>query len=85
MNIDAVETVGRNLQQKYSSTIEQLMGEMEAMVNETSSSWVGPDAEKFRSWWPQKRSALKAISADLHGFGQSALNNASAQRTASGG
>ena len=85
MNVDAVEGVGRKLQTHYSTTIEQLMGEMDSMVNETSSSWVGPDAEKFRSWWPEKRSALKAIAGDLHGFGQAALNNVSEQRNASGG
>jgi uncharacterized protein YukE len=84
MNIGDVENVGRKLQNHYSNTIEQLMSEMESMVNSTSSSWVGPDAEKFRSWWPEKRAALKAIAGDLHGFGQAALNNVQEQRNASG-
>lgn len=84
MNIEQVEQVGNKLQQRYSTQIEQLMGEMETMVSGTSSSWIGPDAEKFRGWWPEKRSALKAIAADLHGFGQAALNNAQEQRSASG-
>ena len=84
MNIEAVEGVGRNLQQKYSPNIEQLMREMESMVSSTSSTWIGPDAERFRSWWPEKRSALQAIATDLHGFGQAALNNVNEQRNASG-
>lgn len=84
MNIEAVEEVGRKLQNHYSATIDQFINEIEGMVNSTSGTWMGADADRFRSWWPEKRSALKAISSDLHGFGQSALNNASEQRAASG-
>ncbi len=79
MNVDEVRALGVKLQNHYSATIEQLMNEMNGLVDQTSSSWVGPDAENFRSWWPEKKAALQAIATDLHGFGQSAINNATEQ------
>jgi len=84
MDPEAVRQLGNRLQQTYSPEIENLMRQMEQMVNNTSSTWVGPDAERFRGWWPEKRAALQAIANDLHGFGQAALNNVSEQEGASG-
>ena len=85
MNVGAVEDLGHKLQNTYAAQINQFMSQIEHLVNNTSNTWVGKDANDFRSWWPAKRNALKAIATDLNGFGQSALNNASEQRTASGG
>lgn len=85
MNVGEVEALGHKLQKTYAAQIDQFMTQIETLVNNTNGTWVGKDANDFRSWWPAKRSALKAIATDLHGFGQSALNNASEQRTASGG
>ena len=84
MNVNDVEDLGHKLQNNYSAQITQCMTQIEQLVNNTNNTWVGKDANDFRSWWPAKRSALKAIAADLHGFGQSALNNASEQKSASG-
>ena len=84
MDIGAVRNMGQRLQNQHSESIKSLMTEIEGMVNDTSATWVGPDAEKFRGWWPEKRRALMAIADDLHGFGQSALNNATEQENTSG-
>jgi uncharacterized protein YukE len=84
MNIGEVRSLGGRLQSHYAESIRGLMREMEQLVNNTSTMWVGPDAEAFRSWWPEKRAALTAIAEDLHGFGQSALNNANEQESVSG-
>lgn len=84
MNVADVRNLGFRLQRHYAESIRGLMREIEGMVNGTTSTWVGPDADAFRSWWPEKRAALNMIAEDLHGFGQSAINNASDQETASG-
>ena len=84
MNVDQVRTLGNKLQSHYASNIDQFITEIDNQVNDTTNSWVGKDGNDFRSWWPAKRSALKAIRDDLHGFGQSALNNASEQEAVSG-
>ena len=84
MNIEAVRALGNKLQQDYASRIDAVITELNNAVSDTSSTWIGPDAEAFRSWWPAKKSALQAIREDLFGFGQSALNNASEQENASG-
>lgn len=79
MNIAEVKNLGTKLQRQHAEAINQLTKEIESLVSATSSTWVGPDGERFRSWWPEKRAALNAIANDLHGFGQSALNNAREQ------
>ena len=83
MNIEAVRALGNKLQQDYASRIDSIISELNSAVNATSSTWIGPDAENFRSWWPDKKNHLQAIREDLFGFGQSALNNASEQESAS--
>jgi len=84
MNIAEIEAFGNRLQQHFAAQLNGIADEIEMVVGQTSGSWVGPDAEKFRSWWPAKRSTLRATADDVHGFGQSALNNASQQRDTSG-
>lgn len=79
MNIGEVRNLGNKLQRQHAEAINSLAKEIESLVNQTSSTWVGPDAERFRSWWPEKRATLNAIAQDLHGYGQSALNNAQEQ------
>lgn len=84
MNPEAVRALGNKLQQHYSTEIDAMMRQIQQLVQETTSTWVGPDAEQFRGWWPEKAAHLKAISEDLFGFGQSALNNVSEQEGVSG-
>ncbi len=82
MNPDEVDRLGGDLQ-RIASDIAAKIKEIESKIG--STSWVGPDARKFKDeWWPGHRSSLKKIQSDLHGFGQSAKNNASEQRQVSG-
>ena len=83
MNVDEVRNLGARLK-ATSNEINQMINMLNGGVSNTS--WVGPDASKFKNeWWPQHRQHLQAMVRDLDGFGQSALNNASAQEQASGG
>lgn len=84
MSLDEIQDLGTRLQRAYAESVRQVATEIDRQVSSSPAAWVGPDAERFRSWWPEKRARLMAIADDLHGFGQSALNNVSEQRQASG-
>lgn len=84
MDIAQIEALGNKLQSDFSQRIAAIANDLERLVGDTSAAWLGSDGDAFRSWWPTKRSRLAAIAEDLHGFGQSALNNVSEQRQASG-
>lgn len=48
------------------------------------STWVGPDADRFKhEWWPAARAALNQAAEGLQGLAQSALNNVTEQQQAS--
>jgi hypothetical protein len=82
MNPDEVESLGRTLKMR-ANELNQLVSQLNGLVHNTG--WNGPDASNFKGpWWDGHRSHLTKIAQDLDGFGQSALNNASAQRQASG-
>lgn len=77
MNVEEVRALGYQLQQQ-AQHIQELITQLEGAV--TNANWVGPDAMTFKgSWWPEHRNMLRAAAEQLHGFGQSALNNASEQ------
>lgn len=81
MNIEEVRALGQFLQQKKGE-IEGIINQIEAKVS--SAGWEGPDAQRFKGdWWPKHKGNLQQMGEELHGFGQSALNNASAQEQAS--
>jgi hypothetical protein len=81
MDLAAVEELGRFLQLK-AGEIRTLSGDVESTLNRTA--WIGDDGGVFRqTLWPAHRTRLASIADDIHGFGQSALNNASEQREAS--
>jgi len=81
MNVEEVRQLGQHLQASK-GTIENLIREIEGKVN--GAGWQGPDATRFKTeWWPQHRTQLNKIADDLHGFGQSALNNAQEQENVS--
>ena len=83
MNIEEVRALGQMLQAKKGE-IEQLIHQIEAKVS--SAGWEGPDARTFKDqWWPEHRGHLSQMGEALHGFGVSAMNNASAQESASQG
>jgi hypothetical protein len=82
MNVGEVEGLGNKLK-GVASDINNMVKLLNGKVQNTS--WVGPDATKFKNdWWPQHRQHLLKMVKDLDGFGQSALNNAQAQKDASG-
>jgi uncharacterized protein YukE len=84
MDVDAVESAGKQLKAQANS-ITNLVSQLDRTVNALPSSWDGQDARQFvTDWWPQHKQALLAAQKQLDGLGQSALNNASEQRNASG-
>jgi uncharacterized protein YukE len=84
MDVDAVESVGRQLRQSAAS-VDSLVGGIDRTVSGLTGVWDGPDAQRFvQQSWPTLRKALVAAQGSVDGLGQSALNNASEQRHASG-
>jgi len=83
MDVEAVENVGRQLKQSAAS-VDTIVGTLDRTVSGLSSVWEGPDAQRFAQSWPTFRKSLLAAQASVAGLGQSALNNASEQREASG-
>lgn len=84
MNIEEIEAFGHRLQDHYAAELRSIAVDLNRLVGGSPSQWRGNDADGFRSWWPTKKQRILAVAEDLHGFGQSALNNASEQRIASG-
>ncbi len=81
MVIEEVRQTAGELKQ-ISGEIQGLMQRLDGKVS--STTWEGPDAQRFKNdWWPQHRATLQKIVTDLEGLGQSALNNASEQESAS--
>lgn len=83
MDVEAVESVGRQLKQSAAS-VDQIVATLDRTVSGLSSQWDGPDAQRFAQSWPTFRKSLLVAQASVAGLGQSALNNASEQREASG-
>ncbi len=83
MDVEAVESVGRQLKQSAVS-VDQIVATLDRTVSGLSSTWEGPDAQRFAQSWPTFRKSLLAAQASVAGLGQSALNNASEQREAIG-
>lgn len=82
MNPDEVENLGRTLQRK-ADELRGHVSQLEGLVNNTG--WMGKDASDFKGpWWTGHKKQLLTIAEGLHGFGQSALNNAREQREVSG-
>lgn len=78
---EEVERLGRVLQDK-SQEIDDTLRQLHQMVG--NANWIGPDADRFKNeWWPEHQAKLQQAVHRLHGFGQSALNNASEQRNIS--
>jgi hypothetical protein len=75
---DQVERLGKDLQ-NYASELREALKTLEKAVN--NAAWVGKDANDFKGpWWQGHKNSLKDMAEQLHGFGQSALNNATEQR-----
>lgn len=79
---DQVRHVGHQLQTK-SDEAKTLAAAIDQLVQ--GLDWHGQDAETFKhQWWPEHRQFLVQVAHDLHGLGQSAINNAQEQIDASG-
>lgn len=83
MDVDQVISTGNQLKAQ-GDAIDHVISAINALVSQLPSIWQGKDATEFESWWnTQHKPALSQASAAIHGLGQSALNNASAQTGAS--
>jgi hypothetical protein len=81
MNIAEVKALGETLK-SIAGKLDGIAQQLNSKVG--STTWVGSDAVRFKNdWWPGHRTRLQQVRADLDGFGQSALNNASEQEKAS--
>ena len=83
MDVDAVEAAGRELQAK-AQTIDSIVAQVNRSVASLETVWDGRDAQAFNASWPAIQKSVAAASQAVAGLGQSALNNASEQRQASG-
>lgn len=84
MDVDAVEGVGRSLQSQ-AEQLEQLVARIDSLVSRLPGVWEGRDSTAFVSeWWPRHKSELRSAGDAVRGLGDSALANASEQRSASG-
>lgn len=82
MNVDEVDQLGRLLQ-RNGDRLGQILGEIDSVLH--AVVWEGHDAGVFKSeWWPKHKASVQTAAQQLHGFGQSALNNVTEQRSASG-
>jgi uncharacterized protein YukE len=83
MDVDQVEQAGRQLKSQ-ASQIGNLVAQIDRVVNGLTGIWDGQDAQRFvHEWWPQHKRSLTAAQQEIDGLGQSALNNASEQRSVS--
>lgn len=81
MNVEEVKALGAQLQQS-AQQIRDLVAQLNGAVG--NATWMGPDATTFKgTWWPEQQGHLNAAAEGLHGFGQSAINNANAQEQTS--
>ena len=81
MNVEQVRQLGNTLQSK-AEEVRSLVGQIDGQLNGTT--WEGPDAQRFKgSEWPEHKNRLMQAAEVLQNFGQSALNNASAQESTS--
>lgn len=83
MDVGEVNRIGNQLRHE-GDAIRQVMSQVDSLISQAESVWKGPDATQFNEWWrTQHRPALSIAADAVTGLGQSALNNASAQTTAS--
>lgn len=82
MNVEEVERLGAQLQ-RSAQDIDTWTASIDRLV--VGTPWMGSDADRFKhEWWPGHRARIRSVAGELNGYGQSALNNASEQRRASG-
>jgi uncharacterized protein YukE len=81
-DIEQVQQLSTQLNAK-ASDIQSIISQLSSAIN--SVSWVGPDAERFRSdWQGQHVAQLKQVVSALQTASQNARRNAQEQQSASG-
>ena len=78
MDIGRVQAMGRSMQ-AHADEMRQMVKQLDGYVGQIPGSWSGADATRFADWWQGHRSSILNAAGDLHGLGQSALNNATEQ------
>jgi WXG100 family type VII secretion target len=85
MDVEQVEGLAAQLKNK-AHDLQGLITSIDGLVHNLHSNWDGHDADVFANeWWPQHKSALQNAATSVEGLGQSAQNNANAQRQVSQG
>src|SRR3954467_15996951 len=85
MDVEAVRRTASELR-RQAGEIRAVEALVDAIVGQISGSWQGNTARRFVSdWHGHHRAALLLLADRVDGLGQSALNNAAEQETASGG
>ncbi|GAA4076056.1 CHAP domain-containing protein [Nocardioides kongjuensis] len=80
-----VQQIGTRLKQR-AAHLREITAAVESAVHSLQGNWDGQDATDFQAWWThQHRPALTAVTEQIEGLGQSALNNAQEQLAVSGG
>jgi len=83
MDPDLIEQLGNQLKTQ-GNQIMSVISAVDGLINQMEGSWKGQDATQFQGWWIQQhRPALNSAAQAVDGLGQSALNNASQQRSTS--
>lgn len=83
MDTDLVQSLGHQLKNEENQ-IQSIISAIDGIVNQMEGAWKGADATEFAGWWQsQHRPALLACGEAVGGLGQSALNNAQQQISAS--
>lgn len=85
MDVEAVRRTASELRRK-AVEIRAVEARVDAIVGQINGSWQGNRARQFvGDWHGRHRAALLLLADRIDGLGQSALNNAREQETASGG
>lgn len=82
MNLAEVRQLAEQLR-AGAETLRAIVSTVDGRVSHTS--WVGPDADRFKyEWWPGHRQLMLQAADHIQGLGQSARNNAEEQERTSG-
>lgn len=85
MDTQVVSSMGKEMQKLANQIDQTIVAQIDRLVAHIPADWNGKDANQFADWWKsQHRKNLKKVASDLHGLGQSALNNAKEQEQVSG-
>jgi uncharacterized protein YukE len=83
MDVEAVRQLAQLLNQK-ADDIQQTMQQLSQQINNSTSIWIGNDANQFRSdWQGQHVQQLNAVIQGLKDASQKASQNAQQQEQAS--